>query len=230
MSKKTLELTHGVQFVAEKKSVTVKQVESWTENHFSSSGGGGYIHPKFGGHVDAPRIVNNIIERKAIYVADAHNVESEYRLNMPVRQGHALDLYGVSGESAPILVHNKTMEQWHTFSPKYSSPSISQVFRDFYKCKCKRHAFFRRLAFLSILVGVISIALVVWLADYYHSPETRGPRVLFDIPLVDIALLIHILCYPTLLISLLGAKSALRKCMNLFESSLERALRSFDSA
>ena len=222
-----LDLIPGVKFVGEKKNVTVKHVETWTENHLSSSGGGGYIDPKFGGYVNTPNITNNIVERKSIYVAGADGVESEYRLSIPARQGQELEIYSVSGEgeSDAVLVHNKSMHAWHAFSPNYKSKAVGQLWMLFTNRSCASWKLFRRLFFLSILVGIISIALVAWLADYYYKPEDGGPGVLWSIMLV-----VHILCYPTLLISLIGLKTSLRKCMTRFETALESALKTLQSA
>lgn len=39
-------------------AATVVDVQQWTETHVNSHGGGGYIHPQFGGYVEAPKITS----------------------------------------------------------------------------------------------------------------------------------------------------------------------------
>ena len=72
------------------KAEVVSEPQIWTETHISSSGGGGYVHPEHGGHVSAPTISSNIIERQRYFVKYSNGNESELRDVISARKGHKI--------------------------------------------------------------------------------------------------------------------------------------------
>lgn len=56
----------------------VVKVQRWSDTHVRSSGGGGYVDPKFGGFVSPPQIYSDIKQRCSIFVRDCNGIETEF--------------------------------------------------------------------------------------------------------------------------------------------------------
>ncbi|UNC16552.1 hypothetical protein FE249_20455 (plasmid) [Acidiphilium multivorum] len=92
----------------------VKSVKVWSDTYVSSSGGGGYIHPKDGGRVDAPTVSSTVTERQKFYLETSPGKEEEFDLSaVGVSEGHKLTIIsGGTSQSGRILyVKNHTTDR-----------------------------------------------------------------------------------------------------------------------
>ena len=80
---------------------TVLSHRRWSDTHIWSSGGGGYVDPKFGGHVAAAQISSQILQKVEVFIKDDNGLQ------------HALELTDVG---VPITDGNKIIavmdERW----------------------------------------------------------------------------------------------------------------------
>ncbi len=78
---------------------------TWSETHISSSGGGGYVHPTYGGHVSGPSVSSRSVEREKYFVKMDDGKELELRDAVPGRKGHNIILVygGIDGQPNYLL-------------------------------------------------------------------------------------------------------------------------------
>lgn len=60
----------------------------WSETSVSSSGGGGYIHPEYGGRVYAPTVSSTITQRQEFWIQTANGKAHKFSNSVEVAEGH----------------------------------------------------------------------------------------------------------------------------------------------
>jgi len=88
----------------------VHDIKVWSETDVSvsSSGGGGYIHPQYGGTIQAPTIRSSTTttEKKSFWIKDDQGVDKSFNIDIAVADGHDVVIVwgGVNEkESGPFL-------------------------------------------------------------------------------------------------------------------------------
>lgn len=72
---------------------TVVSIQRWSDTHISSSGGGGYVDPKFGGHVAAPQLNSQIVQRAEVFIKDKIGMQHALKLSdtgIPLTDGNQI--------------------------------------------------------------------------------------------------------------------------------------------
>ncbi|MBU2769500.1 hypothetical protein HAP94_25885 [Acidithiobacillus ferrivorans] len=95
---------------------------TWTETHVSSSGGGGYVHPTYGGHVSAPTVSSKIVEREKYFVKTDDGKEVELKDAVTGRKGHHVTLVygGIDGQQTYLVAtYNKEILRYELKRPRY---------------------------------------------------------------------------------------------------------------
>ena len=72
-------------------SGVVTKVYYWSDTHVSSHGGGGYVDPKFGGHVKAAQVSSSVTQKCKIFVRNASGAEEDFDVgsyDMAFNEGH----------------------------------------------------------------------------------------------------------------------------------------------
>ena len=67
---------------------TVAGARKWSETHVSSSGGGGHVHPTYGGHVSGTKVSSRVVERGEVWIRSGTGKEVQVPLNLPMNDGH----------------------------------------------------------------------------------------------------------------------------------------------
>lgn len=95
---------------------------TWSETHISSSGGGGYVHPQYGGSVSAPTVHSHVVEREKYFVKMENGEERELRDAVTGRRGHHITLIygGIEGESTYLVgTYNPQLSRYELKRPRY---------------------------------------------------------------------------------------------------------------
>jgi hypothetical protein len=95
---------------------------TWTETHVSSSGGGGYVHPTYGGHVSAPTVSSKIVEREKYFVKTDDGKEVELKDAVTGRKGHQVTLVygGIDGQPTYLVAtYNPQILRYELKRPRY---------------------------------------------------------------------------------------------------------------
>ena len=72
---------------------TVLSHRRWSDTHIWSSGGGGYVDPKFGGHVAAAQISSQILQRVEVFIKDDDGLKHALELTdvgVPLTDGNKI--------------------------------------------------------------------------------------------------------------------------------------------
>ena len=113
-----------------KQAEVVSEPQIWAETHIYSSGGGGYVHPEHGGHVSAPTISSDIIERERYFVKFNDGSEMELRDAVSTRKGHIIYLiYGGFENQGNYLVatYNPQTGKCVLSNPRYFSKYFNEA-------------------------------------------------------------------------------------------------------
>ena len=89
-----VESTNGTAlFILLEGVVANHQTQRWAETHVSSSGGGGYVHPGYGGHVSGGAVSSSVVRREhtQFWLTDENGIQHAVQLSnetMPTANGH----------------------------------------------------------------------------------------------------------------------------------------------
>mgnify|MGYP001172345439 FL=1 len=72
---------------------TVKSVQKWSSTSVSSSGGGGFVHPEYGGHVQSAQVSSTVSQHQSFWiVAPDGREKSVENADLPCRDGQSVTL------------------------------------------------------------------------------------------------------------------------------------------
>lgn len=123
MSSKEILLRDGSKYFLN--SVTAEVVTDpniWSETHVHSTGGGGFVHPTYGGHVSAPQVHSTVKERQSYFVKTEQGKEIELRDAVTARKGHNIRMiYGKreQEETRMVATENDTTSNYSLKKPRY---------------------------------------------------------------------------------------------------------------
>ena len=69
---------------------TVVSLRRWSDTHITSSGGGGYVDPKFGGHIAAAQLSSQIVQKAEVFIKDRSGRQHAIELSdisIPLTEG-----------------------------------------------------------------------------------------------------------------------------------------------
>jgi hypothetical protein len=108
-------------------NVTHNETQRWSETRVSSSGGGGYLNPQYGGYVSAPVVTSRVTNhlRNIFWIQEMNGGQHRICLNhdnFPVAPGHKVRI--ISGGSTKntnhgsyLFAHNFTSGHNYNFEP-----------------------------------------------------------------------------------------------------------------
>lgn len=93
----------------------VSSVARWSDTTVSSSGGGGYVHPTYGGHVSAPKITSSVVDRQEFWLETHGQEQHQFNLNIPLANDHKVCLIWSNVEGRSELIY------WNNYSSRRHS-------------------------------------------------------------------------------------------------------------
>lgn len=129
---------------------TVVDTKKWSETHVSSSGGGGYVHPKHGGLVRAAQVHSTVETKGELWIKTAAGKEVQIFGDIPARPGHRVGVIwgGPKGKKGSDIY-------WINETTNKHDIIRSQIVNDFIEKKSEKESWWFRFAFIMLFPIVV---------------------------------------------------------------------------
>ncbi len=158
MASKEIILRDGSRYIFTVQSAeVVTDPNIWSETHVRSTGGGGYVHPTYGGHVSSPQVYSTVKERLKYFVKTDQGNELELNDAVIARKGHSINLIygGLVGSTRYLLAtENSALSKYKLNSPRYNNKYFRILSSIKYSCFNGKR--------LAITIGCSFIALIIF--------------------------------------------------------------------
>jgi hypothetical protein len=153
----------------------VASVQKWSSTTVTSSGGGGYIHPQYGGVVSAPTISSNVQNHQTFWIVapDGQEIQIDQggiKGDFPCREGQSVSVIwgGKKGRQNGkyLALRNNMTHQISYFSDNDYTEAFSEIGASWLKLT----------AFYALFIVAYFFALLVFMGEVDHRNHDGDPR------------------------------------------------------
>lgn len=166
----------------------VASVQKWSSTTVTSSGGGGYVHPQYGGVVSAPTISSNVQNHQTfwIVVPDGQEIQIDQdgiKGDFPCREGQSVSVIwgGKKGKQNGkyLALRNNVTHQISYFSDNVYTEVFSEIGTSWVKLT----------AFYALFIVAYFFALLMVIQGGNHHSHDGDPRAVIALILFGVILI-----------------------------------------